>query len=79
MLLCHCETDAPYHSDVLIRAWEKKFLNAIDPETRQEAAEAEELFQAAGLRRNIVGPESEPEDEPWQAKRGSGWRATGHL
>ena len=52
----------------------RKFQNAADPETPQEAADAEELFQAAELRRNVVAPESKSEDEPGQAKRGSGWR-----
>ena len=75
VLLCHCETVAPCHGDVLIRAWERKFLKAIDPETPQEAAEAEELFQAAELRKNIVLTDSESEDEPGQAKRG--WRGSG--
>ena len=39
VLLCYCEKDAPCHGDVLVRVWERKFLNTPDPETPLEAAE----------------------------------------
>ena len=50
VLLCHCEISDPCHGDVLIKAWEEKFLNGGPRDTVEEAGGAEELLRAAGLR-----------------------------
>ena len=52
VLLCHCSPTEPCHGDVLTRAWEKRFLKAEEQESDDEAAQAEELFRAAELRKN---------------------------
>ena len=77
VLLCHCEASEPCHRDVLIKAWEDKFLTRGTREKYEEAAGAEELLRAAGLRETVEEPESQSEDEPGQASRGSGWRGLG--
>ena len=65
------------HGDVLIKAWEGKFLNREQSGPTEEAAGAEELFRAAGLRIAVEEPESQSEDELGQEARGSGWRGQG--
>ena len=77
VLLCHCSPTEPCHWDVLIRAWEKRFLNAEGQDSEDEAAQAEELFRAAELRQTVEEPESQSEEEPGQAPRGAGWRGRG--
>ena len=63
VLLCHCSPTEPCHGGVLIRAC--------------EAAQAEELFRAAELRKQVEVPESQSDDEPGQEPRGAGWRGIG--
>ena len=77
VLLCHCSPTEPCHGDVLIRAWENRFLNAEGQDSEEEAAQAEELFRAAELRQTVEEPESQSEEEPGQAPRGAGWRGRG--
>ena len=77
ILLCHCDLSEPCHGDVLSRAWEEKFLTVNANELDDEAAQAEELFRAAAMRQQVEEPESQSEDEPGQAPRGSGWRGVG--
>ena len=76
-LLCQCEISDPCHGDVLIKAWEEKFLNQEQRDTTEAAAGAEELLRAAGLRGTVEQPESQSEDELGQEARGSGWRGQG--
>ena len=78
VLLCHCARSEPSHGDVLIRAWENKFLAEVPPEAHEGAAQAEELFWAAALRQPVEEPESQSEDEPGQEPRGAGWRGKGN-
>ena len=77
VLLCHCETSEPCHGDILIKAWKERFLDKAQNNTPGEAAGAEELLRAARLRETVEEPESQSEDEPGQATRGSGWRGQG--
>ena len=77
VLLCHCSPTEPCHGDVLINAWENRFLNVEEQDSEGEAAQAEELFRAAELRQTVEEPESQSEDEPGQAPRGAGWRGKG--
>ena len=77
VLLCHCEISDPCHGDVLIKAWEEKFLNREQRYTTEEAAGDEELLRAAGLRETVGEPESQSEDEPGQETTGSEWRGQG--
>ena len=77
VLLCQCEISDPCHGDVLIKAWEEKFLNREQRDTNEEAAGAEELLRAAGLRETVEELESQSEDEPGQEARGSEWKGQG--
>ena len=77
VLLCHCSLTERCHGDVLIRAWEKKFLDAEGQDSEAEAAQAEELFRAADQRSQVEEPESQSDDEPGQEPRGAGWRGNG--
>ena len=77
VLLCHCSQSESCHGDVLIRAWEDKFLNSEEQDAGEEAAQAEELFRAAEQRQPLEEPESQSEDEPGQEPRGAGWRGVG--
>ena len=70
VLLCHCANHEPCHGDILINAWDKKFLDTEEMELEQEPAGTEELFRATELRTTVEEPESPSEDEPGQAKRG---------
>ena len=63
VLLCHCSQSESCHGDVLIRAWEDKFLNSEEQDADEEAAQAEELFRAAEQRQPLEEPESQSEDE----------------
>ena len=56
--VCHCSLTNPCRGDVLIRAWEKKFLDAEGQDSEEEAAQAEELFRAAEQRSQVEEPES---------------------
>ena len=60
LLLCHCSLSALCHGDVLILAWEKRFLNV----ERQELDEEATQFRAAELRQQVEEPESQSDDEP---------------
>ena len=77
VLLCHCSLSEPCHGDVLIRAWEDRFLLDVFLDEDGEAAQAEELFRAAALRQEVGEPESQSEDEAGQEPRGAGWRGKG--
>ena len=77
VLLCHCDPSEACHGDVLISAWEDKFLAGNASGSEEETAQSEELFRAAAMRQPVEEPESQSEDEPGQAPRGSGWRGTG--
>ena len=78
VLLCHCSPTEPCHGDVLIRAWEKRFLKAEEQESDDEAAQAEELFRAAELRKQVEEPESQSDDEPGQEPRALAGEALGN-
>ena len=77
VLLCHCSLTEPCHGDVLIRTWQKRFVEAEGQDSEEEAAQAEELFRAAEQRSQVEEPESQSDDEPGQEPRGAGWRGTG--
>ena len=77
VLLCHCSLSEPCHGDVLIQAWEDKFLSGAFLDEDEEAAQAEELFRAAALRQPVEEPESQSEEEAGQEPRGAGWRGEG--
>ena len=76
-LLCHCSLSEPCHGDVLIRAWEDRFLSEVFLDEDEEAAQGEELFRAAALRQQVEEPESQSEDDAGQEPRGAGWRGKG--
>ena len=50
VLLCHCDPSEACHGDVLISAWEDKFLAGNASGAEDETAQAEELFRAAAMR-----------------------------